>query len=357
MAKKSKGGGKPKRDKGAKSGKDQGAARWLDRRWIRYPFWLFGWLFCLFTVAGFFGRFSWMMDMFSHFRVQYVLVLGLWAPAAWLLYRRRLAGAVFGLMFLVNATMILPFLSFPDNRTGRYRVLAANVDFLNPDLSRVERYILRQQPDFVILSEVPWHWRYKMPELVKAYPYCYDVIEMKPSRIVLCSRFKPEKVYPLRTWDYNPGLFAEFKLEGRNFTLVGIHPASARLKRDHQDRMLQYRQLAFFFTRTPPGELMVVGDFNATPWSYYFRLLTARMSLYNSMKERGLHFSWPVGPFQPLAVPIDNCIHTGGIVIRSMKMGNDLGSDHYPLLVEFDLASPPAKPSAGVTPPAVATPR
>jgi len=176
---------------------------------------------------------------------------------------------------------------------------------------------------------------------------------MNASRIVILSRYPAQKAHPLRTWDYNPGVFAEMKLGGGNFTLVGIHPSSPRFGRDHQDRKLQYLQLAYFFTQVPEGELLVCGDFNTTPWSYFYRLLTARVEVKSAMREFGLHPTYPVN-WPVAAIPIDNCIHTDGIIVKALRRGESMGSDHYSLLVEFDLKPKAATAVSNTAPPSVA---
>jgi len=323
--------------------------------WRKRLFWGFGWLLCLLTVTGFFGALGWWVDLTAHFRLQYAALLLVWlALAVW--YLRWLSALAFGTMLLVNLALLAPYLWYPEDRPGHYKLLSANIDYENPDLARVEKYVLQENPDFAVLVEVRLDWRTRMPKLAAAYPYCYEGIETKPSRIVILSRYPARKMHPLRTWDYNPGLFAEMTLGGRNFTLVGIHPSSPKLHRDHQDRKLQYLQLAYFFTQVPDGELLVAGDFNTTPWSYFYRILTARVPFKSALREFGLHLTYPSWP-AVLGVPIDQVVHTEKIEIRSLRRGEDIGSDHYPLVTEFDLTPLPSGVSAAVPGPGVPTRR
>ena len=305
-------------------------------------FWGLGWLLCLLTISGMFGAVWWGLDLAANFRVQYTALLLLWlAAAVW--YLRWFTALVYGSMLLVNVALLLPYLSYPADGHGKYKLMAANIDYENPDLGKAEKVLRKENPDFIVLLEAHRDWARRMPQLAAAYPYFYEAIETKPSRIVILSRY-PAKAHPLRTWDYNPGLFAEMKLEGRNFTLVGIHPSSPKIQRDHQDRKLQYQQLAYFFTQTPPGELVVAGDFNSSPWSYYYRILTSRMPFKSAMEEFGLHLTYPVGGVF-MGVPIDQCLHTEGVILKALRRGDDLGSDHYPMIMEFDLrAKAPALP-------------
>jgi len=341
----------------AEKDKKNKAEKKVKRNWSGRLFWCFGWVLCLLSVIGLFGASAWPCDLAANFRLQYAVLLLLYFGAAvW--YLRWLTMFACGSALLLNVILLLPFLVYPADGHGKYKLMAANIDYENRDFPRVEKVILQEQPDFLVMVEVRSEWRKLMPKLADAFPYAYESLETKPSRIVILSRF-PAQSRPLRTWDYNPGLFAEMKLEGRNFTLVGIHPSSPKPHRDHQDRKLQYQQLAYFFTQVPKGELMVAGDFNASPWSYYFRILTSRVEFKSAMAEFGLHLTYPAG-WNPFGVPIDHCVYTSGIVLKAFRRAADLGSDHYPVVVEFDLRPLPAASPVVSTPvvaPGVAAPR
>jgi endonuclease/exonuclease/phosphatase (EEP) superfamily protein YafD len=77
------------------------------------------------------------------------------------------------------------------------------------------------------------------------------------------------------------------------------------------------------------GRFLLMGDFNATPWSAVFRrLLRAGFRRAGA----GLSPTWPsiLGPF---GIPIDHVLMHGPIEARSVEVGPDVGSDHRPLLV------------------------
>ena len=59
------------------------------------------------TVLGFLGRFSWLLDLFSHFRVQYMLGLLVLGVVLFIGRRSRTASA-FLLLACVNIAPVLP---------------------------------------------------------------------------------------------------------------------------------------------------------------------------------------------------------------------------------------------------------
>jgi endonuclease/exonuclease/phosphatase (EEP) superfamily protein YafD len=78
---------------------------------------------------------------------------------------------------------------------------------------------------------------------------------------------------------------------------------------------------------------VVVGDFNATPWTSAFRRLLGTGELRNSQRGYGVSPTWDVGRFW--AVPIDHLVHGDGMVVTDRAVGPDLGSDHRPILVDL----------------------
>src|SRR5207245_2840976 len=84
------------------------------------------------------------------------------------------------------------------------------------------------------------------------------------------------------------------------------------------------------------------GDFNAPPWSGPFRRLEADAGLTDLYGGRAWSgYSWPT--WNPLLrIPLDNCLVSNGLVVTAHRKGADIGSDHFPLVI--DVARPAAAP-------------
>ncbi|MCJ7726089.1 MAG: endonuclease/exonuclease/phosphatase family protein, partial [Acidimicrobiia bacterium] len=78
--------------------------------------------------------------------------------------------------------------------------------------------------------------------------------------------------------------------------------------------------------------VVVVGDFNTTPWSPAFRSLQVRGGLADTARGGGFQPSWPSG-WGPAMIPIDHALHTGGVVVVERRTGPSFGSAHRPLMV------------------------
>jgi endonuclease/exonuclease/phosphatase (EEP) superfamily protein YafD len=80
---------------------------------------------------------------------------------------------------------------------------------------------------------------------------------------------------------------------------------------------------------------IVIGDFNAAPWTQPLRGLFAQTEL------RALS-RWPMLTFTsiypwPLRIPIDHVLIGPGIAVESVKLGAAYGSDHLPLIARLRL--------------------
>ena len=80
----------------------------------------------------------------------------------------------------------------------------------------------------------------------------------------------------------------------------------------------------------------MLGDFNATPWSWPFRRMLSTGALVNSQSGFGLQPTFPATTNVALRVPIDHLLHSDLIGVRDRRTGPALGSDHFPLIVDLE---------------------
>lgn len=84
--------------------------------------------------------------------------------------------------------------------------------------------------------------------------------------------------------------------------------------------------------------VMIFGDFNCSPWSYYFSRLLSDDGLQDSERGFGLQPSCPSPiPF----IPIDHCVTTTQFVTRERKICESVGPDHLPVLFKLELHALP----------------
>ena len=106
--------------------------------------------------------------------------------------------------------------------------------------------------------------------------------------------------------------------------------ANTALRNDQLDAVAQY-------VATVTGPKILMGDLNTSPWSHCFGRLLSRAKLVDSSRGRGVEATWPTNLIW-LRIPIDFCLVSEGIAVKDKQVGTDIGSDHFPLIVDVALA-------------------
>ena len=289
------------------------------------------------ALLGFGGRFGWALNLFAHFRVQYGLVLSL---AALILYtaRRHACATIFVGFALLNAAVIAPlYIGTPPALTSAsapLRLMQLNVSAQNTDYTRVIRVIEQYDPDVILLEEVNARWLEALRPLQQTHPHTLSKPRNDSFGIALFSKIPFAKA-EIVTFGrgQTPSIIADLVAVQGVFTLIGIHPpppleAALTALRDDQLADLATR---IQHTHAP---VLVLGDFNATPWSYPFRRLLQTTGLQDSSQGHGVQATWPTSNVV-LRIPIDHCLYSPGIQVVEKRIGPHVGSDHYPVIVDI----------------------
>ena len=124
-------------------------------------------------------------------------------------------------------------------------------------------------------------------------------------------------------------------LGGQDLILISTQTRAPTRPGRTVDRREQFQQLAKVVAGQPQPVLLL-GDLNATVWSPIVRDFLRTSGLQDGRHGFGLQASWPT--FLPLlAIPIDHALVSAGVTVHSFTKGPDVGSDHYPILVDFSL--------------------
>jgi endonuclease/exonuclease/phosphatase (EEP) superfamily protein YafD len=303
------------------------------------------------TLLAFAGRLWWALDLFAHFRPQYLALAWAGALLLWLARERR-AALLLGACGAVNALVLLPYLlpgallSAPRPPPSPLRAMSVNVYTPNRDHGAVRRLVVERSPDFLLLMEVDEAWLAGLADLRREYPY--GVAEPRDDNfgIALWSRHPCVRCEILHLGEARlPTAAGEFAVGGSRLTLVGTHPlppVGAEYARQQAD---QLRALAAYLARVR-GPKILMGDLNMTPWSAKFGPLLRAAGLRDSGVGRGTGRTWPVdNPL--LGIPIDHFLASPDVRIAGRERGPDVGSDHFPLLVGFH----PEQGGSGRAPP------
>jgi endonuclease/exonuclease/phosphatase (EEP) superfamily protein YafD len=294
---------------------------------------------CVLTFAAYLGRLGWFLDVWSHFRVQYLLGLAVCLVLLAVL-RDRLFLVVAGACFVVNAVEIVPWYfganaAAADEDAPRLTLLCANVWNFNEEHERFLQLIKERDPDVVVVLEATREWVEALEPIADAYPYSEMHTRPDPFGIALYSRLPLEGARIVQYGSAGvPSIVASVKLGGETVTILATHPLPPRRPGPWRLRNEQLEAIAA--ARADFGErLIVAGDFNASPFSPCLRHFVATMrrsglALRFASKGHGIKPTWPT--FNRLFfTPLDHIFVTGNLVVTDFRTGPYIGSDHLPI--------------------------
>jgi len=291
------------------------------------------------TILGFLGSLSWFFDLFSHFRVQYMFGLLVVGILLWIARNRKTAG-IFLCFAVVNMAVVFPFYfgrQSIDPKNAPLRAMLLNVNTSLGDVTRVRTVVESENPDILVLEEINARWLADLAWLTNAYPHrliqprednfgiaLYSKLPLQDGRIVYIGKADV------------PTILATVLTEKTNLSVVATHPLPpfgsdySRMRNEHLEQLP-------YFLKTP-HPILLLGDLNVTPWNSHFRNLLKQSKLRDSTKGFGYQPSWP-SHIPLFLIPLDHCLHSEKIGIFDRRIGQNVSSDHYPLIVDFGFIS------------------
>lgn len=259
-----------------------------------------------------------------------------------LLMRNKLWAILLGGIALFNAGAVWrsgPGLSLGRERaeTSAGRVLVANVLTDNRDWAALVALIERERPDVVALLEVNRRWRDELeasPLIREWLPYREYHVREDNFGLAFLTRWSGGVPRLLELSDAGvPSLETRLDTPAGRVCLLITHPVPPGDAEGTRQRDRHLAALAEWRRSVPADETTwVAGDFNATPWCPPLRRVMAEAG-WRAAVATWPSGTWPVAvPF--LHIPIDHLLLDGAWAAVRVRTGPDIGSDHFPVLVD-----------------------
>jgi endonuclease/exonuclease/phosphatase (EEP) superfamily protein YafD len=289
------------------------------------------------------GGWAYWLERFSHFQLQY------WLMAAGLtlvlLVLRQPKPLLIGLfcLTLLSANIVTWYLPSLGQTTPLVKVMFANVWIYNRRYEDVLAAVRAEQPDIVGFTELDGPWVQQLDRLKDVFPYrtehrdstvLYSKINLTGTEIIDRDPRFPDTV-----------IVRNLPKAGEKFTVVVTHPQSPRNEAVFRERNAFLERLATYLSKSPDN-LIVIGDFNVSLWSPYYRKFVEQTRLINARQGFGIYPTWTniqirqlpdfLQPF--LSIPIDHVFtRSGNVKLRatSFHTAPDVGSDHLPIVAEI----------------------
>lgn len=299
-------------------------------------------------IAGFFSSAGHIPELLSHFRLQY-LVGALLCLTIFALQKDRLRSLAAGLLLVINGYTIAPLYwsdspstsyGIPENRT--HKILLSNVHSSNNEHQRLIDLIQQESPDILVLLEITDAWLESLQTIQATYPFKKTIARSDNFGIAVFSKLPFDRA-DVRYWGISgfPSLALQYQLagtgaeKGEQITLLATHPLPPITKDMLQQRDSQLLQTAAEAAQ-PAGPVIMLGDFNITPWSSAFKQSAELAGLNNCRNGFGILPTWPASLKSPLLmIPIDHCLVSNHFQVVNVRTGANIGSDHLPLIIEL----------------------
>jgi endonuclease/exonuclease/phosphatase (EEP) superfamily protein YafD len=123
-----------------------------------------------------------------------------------------------------------------------------------------------------------------------------------------------------------PSIATIITLGEQKIRLVGTHPLPPHNADTLAVQFAQLQAIGQFVSANPDVPAIVLGDFNATPWSPAINELRAKSTLDFRCRNAVWLPTWQVRT--PLALPIDLALCTSPLFFEQRDIGPEVGSDH-----------------------------
>lgn len=285
-------------------------------------------------IASRLGQLWIAFDVFSQFSLQFAVVTAAFLVGRFM-PRLRLLTA-----FVIIAAGLAAIGAWPHVATDYVRVLDTakpgerqlkvaqfNSWYDNPEIDAVRVEIERIDADIITLVELGPHHRRILKELTGRYPYQVECFAVDFCHMAILSKLPILSGNGRTGWKGPPIITAQLGPEAGNLLVFGVHTIRFPHSR------AQFNQIAGLveLLAAIPGRKLVMGDFNATPYSRIIHTVEQNLGL---VRLSGLP-TWPSRLHLP-QVAIDHIFVTPGIrQLETQQIGEPAGSDHYPVSVKI----------------------
>jgi endonuclease/exonuclease/phosphatase (EEP) superfamily protein YafD len=256
-------------------------------------------------------------------------------PLAWLCGHRILALACVAVLLLhvaaLSAQRFGPAAGAAAGAGRPLRIVSFNVLFSSTAYAQLIKFVQRVSPDVVCLHETTPDWQEHLAPLTARYAFSLFTGNGQRTGFACLSRIVPLRVVPPVTdGSAAPWMQLELASGGTAFTLVSAHMSLPIEAAGSAARNRQIAELARELQKVAQP-VVVIGDFNVSPYSPYNADFVTTSRLRDC--SRGHAPTWPTS-FAPLWIQIDRCFVSEGVGVVRYQVGPELGSDHYPLIID-----------------------
>jgi endonuclease/exonuclease/phosphatase (EEP) superfamily protein YafD len=212
----------------------------------------------------------------------------------------------------------------------RLQLVFANLLRSNQDAERLIDWVRRERVDVLVVAEALDAWPRQLAVLGEELPF---IVRSRVGDVAIYSRHEIAG----EPHHFFPSIGHALAVEVAGLTVIGVHTASPE-DAVHSAACDELIDMAGTYVENLRGPAVMVGDFNATPWSRPVLRLLARTGLRFGPGARIGSFPAELGGrlFPTwIGIPIDLVLAGRGAAVAQRRHGPRIGSDHWPVIAEI----------------------
>ena len=286
----------------------------------------------LLSLAGFLAWWTQPFEILSHFRPHYAVALSVLAAGFWVL-RQRIAALVAAASVLLNVLVMAPSVASPPPQAGAEQQSAlliwANLRHNQSALAAIADLARDRSADIVALTELPPGGAAAVRAALPGMQCLTPIVGPQTSFTTLIAAREPCSATGQADNLARPTDAVWADIDG--LRVIAAHPRPPINNEFTAERDAFIR--AGISAATGAAPTIFVGDFNAAPWS----------PIADEVRRAGLRRAHCGGALAPtwrsrhvlFGLAIDHVYVSPDVSVRSCSIGAAIGSDHWPLILEF----------------------
>ncbi|TCO11097.1 endonuclease/exonuclease/phosphatase family protein [Natronoflexus pectinivorans] len=214
-----------------------------------------------------------------------------------------------------------------------FSLLVSNVRMESDHKERLNMLVKKYDPDILLLTEPNYDWAASISKLDENFPYAIKhPLENTYGMMLLSKLPLTESSVNFLVKDDVPSFFSKITLpSGTKIDFYGVHPQPPQPGSDTYERDTELLIIGRKI-RESNNPTIVAGDLNDVGWSVTSKLFRKYSELVDPREGRGLFNTYNV--FVPLLrYPLDHIFYSSEFGLTTLKKLEDIGSDHFPLLI------------------------
>ncbi len=287
-------------------------------------------------------------ELLSHFKAHITVIL-IVCLAIYAKINKKFKVLILLFSILINAISVFPHILQTEGSSKQKsydtRIMSINVLRTNEKHQNIINEIATQNPNIFILIEYTQALHsvlQKSDFVINQYPNNHHTFTTHNNAEDGVAIYSKEPIKIEEEFFNGKLIVITTEVKYKKLYIITGHlenPVSSKQNhsiRDQQIRKITEQTIKYNTIQEMP--VIVIGDFNTTQYSFAFSDMLKKGGLKNAQIGFGYKPTW--SPFltkhtRHLGIQIDHALHTQEVQINNFKVGNFIGSDHYPIIIDL----------------------